>query len=105
MKGAHWDTELGYLCNKLFSSGNWLNLYCLEGVCSVTCFLDYKALLPLFNQDKRECIPFILRLKFPVQDLPIELIHIDGKKMPADFLSREKSDKHDASADNFVTWK
>ena len=33
-----------------------------------------------------------------VQDLPIELVHIDNKKMPADFLSGERNDKNYASA-------
>ena len=41
-----------------------------------------------------------MRQKLAVQDLPIELVHIDGKKMPADFLSRERNDENDASADD-----
>ena len=41
-----------------------------------------------------------MRQKLAVQDLPIELVHIDDKKMPADFLSRERNDENDASADD-----
>ena len=41
-----------------------------------------------------------MRQKLAVQDLPIELVHIDGKKMPADFLSRERNDENDTSVDD-----
>ena len=79
--------------------------YYLEGIHHVICFVDCKPLLPLFNHDNRECPPRIMRQKLAVQDLPIELVHIDGKKMPADFLSRERTTKMTLRRMTFVTWK
>ena len=32
------------------------------------------------------------------QDIPIEMMHIDGKKNPSDFLSRERSEENDANS-------
>ena len=31
-----------------------------------------------------------------IQDIPIEMMHIDGKKNPSDFLSRERSEENDS---------
>ena len=39
-----------------------------------------------------------MRQRLAVQDLPFELVHIEGTKMPADYLSRERTDENDASA-------
>ena len=73
--------------------------YYLEGIRHITCYVDCKSLLPIFNSDtNRECSARINRQRLACQDLPIELVHLDGKDMPADFLSRERTEENDASA-------
>ena len=75
--------------------------YYLEGIRHVTCYVDCKSLLPIFNNDtNRECSARINRQRLACQDLPIELVHLDGKNMPADFLSRERTEENDASAED-----
>ena len=72
--------------------------YYLEGIEKVTCFVDAKALLPFFNHENREAPPRIQRQVLAVQDIPLVLVHIEGKKNPSDFLSRERNVENDATA-------
>ena len=72
--------------------------YFLQGIDKVTSFVDAKALLPFFNHENREAPPRIQRQILAVQDIPMVLVHIEGKNNPANFLSRERNVDNDASA-------
>ena len=60
--------------------------------------MDAKVLLPFFNHENREAPPRIQRQVLAVQDIPLVLVHIEGKKNPSDFLSRERNFENDATA-------
>ena len=75
--------------------------YYFSGIDVLYCVVDCKALLPLWNNN-RACPPRIDRMRLATQDIPIKLLHIDGKKMPADFASRniDESNQEDQDVDD-----
>ena len=46
------------------------------------------------------CPPRIDRQRLASQDIPMELIFLDGKRHPADYGSRARSKENDKSADD-----
>ena len=69
----------------------------LEGIDIVYCMVDCKALIPLWNNNNKECPPRIDRQRLATQDIPMELIHLPGAKNPADWASRSRCEEDDDS--------
>ena len=72
----------------------------LEGIDLVNCMVDCKALVPLWNNNNKECPPRIDRQRLATQDIPMHLIHIDGSKMPSDWLSRSRHEEEEDSQED-----
>ena len=67
----------------------------LEGIDVVYCMVDCKALIPLWNNNNKECPPRIDRQRLATQDISTFLIHLEGKKNPADWASRSRCEDDD----------
>ena len=76
--------------------------YYLQGIDIVYCYVDCKALLPLFNNNNKSCPPRIERQRLACQDIPMQLIHLPGAKNPADWASRARTAENDATADDLA---
>ena len=72
----------------------------LEGIDIVYCMVDCKALLPLWNNNNRECPPRIDRQRLATQDIRMQLIHLPGAKNPADHFSRARNRVNDETAED-----
>ena len=74
----------------------------LEGIDIVYCMVDCKALVPLWNNNNKECPPRIDRQRLATQDIPMKLIHLPGAKNPADWLSRSRCEEDDDSHEDLL---
>ena len=70
------------------------------GIEILYCVVDCKALISLWNNHTGLCPPRIDRQRLATQDIPMQLIHLEGRNHPADYGSRQRIKENDLSAEN-----